>query len=168
MPEMAARPGVERHEIAVANGAEDDVAGCGQDTVRVRTLKDLEVPDGLARFRIESLDSGGSAGFTWFRTDGCGSRRPADVLLAGFVAYRRTDVLLAVLGVREVHPSGLRAVGRRLEVGGTADRRIHGSCPRDSNSIPAPESAGQGVETRHPVDVRTAPDNSFPFVRSIT
>ena len=55
---MPPRRRVERHEVAVANGSEHDVAGRGEDAVGQRALKDLEVPHLLAGLGIDRLDAG--------------------------------------------------------------------------------------------------------------
>ena len=51
-------------------------------------------------------------------------RAAAEILPAGFVGTGRADVLLTAFGVLQIEPAGQRTVGRRLEVGGAAQRRI--------------------------------------------
>src|SRR4029079_424738 len=66
MPQVLAAPGVEGHDVAVPDGAEEHVASCGQHAAGERALKDLEVPHGLAGCRIERLDTGRSVGLVRF------------------------------------------------------------------------------------------------------
>jgi hypothetical protein len=82
-------------------------------------------PHRLAGLRIERLDACRRRRLSRFRCGrSIGRVRSSDVLATGFIRNISADVLLSVLRVREVHPAGGRAVGRRLEVGGAADRRI--------------------------------------------
>ena len=88
-------------------------------------LVNLEAPHRLAGLRIERLDACRRRRLSRFRCGrSIGRVRSSDVLATGFIRNIGADVLLSVLRVREVHPAGGRAVGRRLEVGGAADRRI--------------------------------------------
>src|SRR5262245_27107259 len=122
---MTARRGVECDEVAVANRTEDDVARRREDAVGQRALKDLEIPHRLAGFRIQRLDPRGRRRFTRFRFRGGAWLGTADVLTSLFERNRSAGVLLAALGVLEIHPAGPRTVRRRLVIRAADERGIH-------------------------------------------
>src|SRR5262245_21127369 len=113
MPQMTACPRVERDDVAVANRTEDEIARCREYAIRAGALIDLEIPPGVAGFRIKRLDSRRRGRLARLRLARRRPRRGSpDVLTPGFVGYRAADVLLPVFGVRQVEPSSLRAVRR--------------------------------------------------------
>src|SRR5262249_34343838 len=73
---------------------------------------------------IDRFDAGRGWRIVWLR---CRSRTasPSDVLTSSLKGSGLADVLLAVLRISEIEPSGNGTIRRSLEIGASYQRRIH-------------------------------------------
>src|SRR5262249_57947349 len=89
VPEMPACARIERHDVAVAERREEHASRRREDAVGQRSAEDPEVPDRLARLRIDGPDSRRRTRLAWLRRRARAGRRVPAAMLEGLLERDR-------------------------------------------------------------------------------